>query len=169
MAASMSVTVNATWLSWARRGSRLVCFNGNGKPADQTLLQNPLAVATTSSAIVLTADTGNQQARQVGPNPPTALGGAPGPTSQIVLSCRPGITWTCQRLPKPTGDPRTTTTGSVAVTRDGLTLASGPFLLAGRGLSYLVTETEPLRPGTYTLAITQGKHVRSVTATIRQG
>src|SRR5215204_7393830 len=44
-------------------------FNGNGKWADQTLLNSPDAVTATSGALLIVADTGNARLRQLGPAP----------------------------------------------------------------------------------------------------
>ena len=44
-------------------------FNGDGKWADQTLLNSPAAVTATSGSLLVVADTGNARLRQLGPAP----------------------------------------------------------------------------------------------------
>src|SRR5215204_6144478 len=46
-------------------------FNGNGKWADQTLLNSPAAVTATGGLLMVVADAANARLRQLGPAPST--------------------------------------------------------------------------------------------------
>ena len=125
-------------------------FNGDGKFAPATQLNLPLGVTATQGPLLVIADTGNQRVRQVGPAPVGSQEVRRGP--EVVVSCRVGATWSCQRLPKTPGAAAPAKSTAVTIDHEGAAFAAGRMLSPGRGLvRFLVTEQKPLVPGRYDL------------------
>ena len=135
--------------------------NGDGHPATDTQLDQPLGVAATRSAVLVIADTANQRVLQVGPVGPAS--------SEVAVSCRTGTTWSCRRLPAPPASVAAESAGAVTISQEGGMFATGrSFLLAGSRLRLHVIEHQPLVPGRYDLVITQGGRPRQQTIWIDQ-
>ncbi len=135
-------------------------FNGDGQWATETQLDGPLAVVATGNSLFVVADSGNQRVRQFGPAPLAGLETPPRP--EVVIACRPGRVWTCQRLPRPPGTLRTSRR-TVTITHDGVEFASGQRLLSAcGGIQYLVIEQRPLVPDTYELVLRSGGRPRNL-------
>ncbi len=95
------------------------------------------------------------------PVPPAQFcleGAAPSP--EVVLSCRSGRIWSCQRLLRTPGAVAAENTGTVTISQEGTVFATGRLFLPvgdGRRLRLHVTEQRPLVPGRYNLVVGGGQ------------
>jgi uncharacterized protein YjbI with pentapeptide repeats len=141
-------------------------YNGNGKAPDATELQAPLDVAATGSALLLVADTGNGQVRQVGPLSDSS-DQSPSPSTPVLLVCKPGRQWKCARQTAPPDPKPKPKLGSVTITAGKTLYAQGEWLAPQHGKQrLLVTEAHALVPGSYVLTSVQGRHRRQITLRI---
>ena len=140
-------------------------FNGDGHFATDTELNVPLGVTATRGPLRVVADTANLRVRQVaGP-----ANMKEGPSSEVVVSCRPGPTSSCRRLTTPPAPVATGNTGAVTISQGGTVFATGrSFLPVSGRLRLHVTEHQPLLPGRYDLVIVQAGRPRHQTIWIDQ-
>jgi len=143
-------------------------FNDDGKFATETQLDGPRSVTATRGALRVVADTLNGQIRQIGPGGDIFQGGR---RPEIVLSCRPGRTWSCKREPAPPGTTVPANADAVSISNAGNVFADGRELKSDRGeRRFLLIEQRPLVPGQYELTIEQAKgRPREVTVSVDVG